>query len=92
METRVSTNGQVVLPGPVRRRLGLLPGDPLNVKVEGGRIVLTPRRSRSRKDSILLDPVTGLPVLDAGQGAPLLSSKQVQEILSSGKEQIHEST
>jgi AbrB family looped-hinge helix DNA binding protein len=82
METRVSTKGQVVLPGPIRRKLGLRPGDPLDVKAEGGRIVLTPRRSRSQKIRILLDPITGLPVLAAGPGAPLLSSKQVQEILS----------
>jgi AbrB family looped-hinge helix DNA binding protein len=83
METRVSTKGQVVLPGPVRRKLGLRPGDPLDVKAEDGRIVLTPRRTRSRKVSILLDLITGLPVLGAGPDAPPLSSKQVQEILSS---------
>lgn len=83
METRVSTKGQVVLPGPVRRKLGLRPGDALDVKAEGGRIVLTPRRPRSQRVSIVLDPITGLPVLAAGPEAPPLSSKQVQEILSS---------
>ena len=82
MEMRLSTKGQVVLPGPVRRKLGLRPGDPLDVKAEGGRIVLTPRRTRSQKVSILLDPITGLPVLAAGPDAPPLSSKQVREILS----------
>ncbi len=83
METRVSTKGQVVLPGPIRRKLGLRAGDPLDVKAEGGRIVLTPRRTRSQKVCILLDPITGLPVLGAGPKAPPLSSKQVQEILAS---------
>ena len=82
METKVSTKGQVVLPSPIRRKLGLRTGDPLDVRVEGGRIVLTPRRTRSRKVSILVDPITGLPVLSAGPGAPVLSSKQVNEILS----------
>jgi len=29
-----------------------------------------------------VDPITGLPVLSAGPGAPPLSSKEVDEILS----------
>jgi len=82
METKVSTKGQVVLPVQVRRKLGLRTGDPLDTKVEGGRIVLTPRRARSGKVSIVVDPVTGLPVLSAGPNAPALSSKQVREILA----------
>jgi len=82
METKVSTKGQVVLPIQVRRKLGLRTGDPLDTKVEGGRIVLTPRRTRSGKVSIVLDPTTGLPVLSAGPNAPVLSSKQVREILA----------
>jgi AbrB family looped-hinge helix DNA binding protein len=72
----------VVLPGPIRRKLCLQPGDALDVKAEGGRIVLTPRRTRSQKVTILLDPITCLPVLAAGPGAPPLTSKQVQEIFS----------
>lgn len=82
MQTKVSTKGQVVLPGPIRHKLGLRTGDPLDAKVEGGRIVLTPRETRSRKVSILVDPITGLPVLSVGPDAPLLSSKQVEEILA----------
>ncbi len=82
METKLSTKGQIVLPVQIRRRLGLRTGDPLDTRVEGGRIVLTPRRARSRKVRIVADPVTGLPVLSAGPEAPQLSSKQVQEILS----------
>jgi AbrB family looped-hinge helix DNA binding protein len=82
METKVSTKGQVVLPSPIRRKLGLRTGDPLDARIEGGRIVLTPRSTRSRKVSILVDTITGLPVLSAGPNAPVLSSKQVYEILS----------
>jgi AbrB family looped-hinge helix DNA binding protein len=82
METKVSTKGQVVLPIQIRRKLGLRTGDPLDTKVEGGRIVLTPRRTRSGKVKIVVDPITGLPVLSAGPNAPVLSSKQVREILS----------
>jgi AbrB family looped-hinge helix DNA binding protein len=82
METKVSTKGQVVLPVKVRRQLGLRAGDPLDVSAEGGRIVLTPQSRRARKAKILVDPVTGLPVLSAGDDAPTLSSKQVSDILA----------
>lgn len=40
--------------------------------MKNGRIVLTPGR----------DPVTGLPVLSAGPGAPLLTSEQVDDLRS----------
>lgn len=82
MQTKVSTKGQVVLPGPLRRRLDIRAGDPLDASVESGRIVLTPRKKTSHKAHIVTDPVTGLPVLSAGDDAPSLSSKDVAEILS----------
>jgi AbrB family looped-hinge helix DNA binding protein len=82
METKVSTKGQVVLPSRIRNKLGLRPGDLLDARVEGGRIVLTPRKIRAKKASIIIDPITGLAVLSAGPDAPTLTSKQVDEILS----------
>ena len=82
MQTKLSTKGQVVLPGPLRRKLGLRPGDPLDVKAENGRIVLTPRRARLGKPRIVIDSLTGLPALSAGPDAPLLTSRHVHEILS----------
>ena len=82
MQTRISTKGQVVLPGPIRRRLGLRAGDPLDAKVEGKRIVLTPQKKRSKKARIVIDPVTGFPALTLGKGAPVLTSKEVEEILA----------
>jgi AbrB family looped-hinge helix DNA binding protein len=82
MQTKLSTKGQIVLPGPIRRRLGLRTGDPLEANVEDGRIVLTPRRPRPRKVKILTDPLTGLPVLSVGSDAPRLTSVEVDEILS----------
>jgi AbrB family looped-hinge helix DNA binding protein len=82
MKTRLSTKGQVVLPGPIRRQLGLQPGDSLDAKVQAGRVILTPLRRRSRQVRIVIDRITGLPVLSAGPGAPLLTSRQVREILA----------
>jgi AbrB family looped-hinge helix DNA binding protein len=81
METKLSTKGQVVLPGPIRRKLGLEAGDLLDVKLEGERLVLVPRRKRSRKGRIITDTITGLPVLSTGRDASPLTSKQVREAL-----------
>jgi AbrB family looped-hinge helix DNA binding protein len=82
MQTKVSTKGQVVLPGPIRRRLDIRAGDPLDANIEGGKIVLTPRRKRPHPVKLVTDPVTGLPALSAGPNAPALSSKEVEEILA----------
>ena len=82
MQTRISSKGQVVLPGPIRRRLGLRPGDALDARVKDGNIVLVPQQERRAKSVIKRDALTGLPVLSAGSGAPQLTSEQVQEILS----------
>jgi AbrB family looped-hinge helix DNA binding protein len=82
MRTKVSTKGQVVLPSRIRKRLGLQPGDSLDAELEGERIILTPRRKPRGRARIVKDPVTGLPVLTAGKGAPILTSEQVREILA----------
>jgi AbrB family looped-hinge helix DNA binding protein len=82
MQTKVSTKGQVVLPGPLRRKLGIQPGDAMDVSVEAGRIVLMPHRKKTRKARVITDPITGLPVLSAGKDAPALSSREVAEILA----------
>lgn len=82
MQTRISTKGQVVLPIPIRRRLGLRAGDSLDANVEGERIVLTPQKKRARKARIVIDPVSGIPAVTLGPGAPVLTSKEVEEILS----------
>jgi AbrB family looped-hinge helix DNA binding protein len=59
MRTNVSTKGQVVVPGNIRRKLGLQPGDALEAIVEEQRIVLTPQRVRPRNARIIQDSVTG---------------------------------
>jgi len=82
MTTKVSTKGQVVLPGPLRRKLGIRAGDALDAKVEAGRIVLTPQRRRPHRARIIRDPISGLPVLTVGADAPILTSKRVREILA----------
>jgi len=82
METKLSTKGQVVLPGRIRRRLGLQAGDTLDVKLEGERIVLARRGPRRRKARIIKDPLTGLPVLTLGTGRTQLTSEEVAEMMA----------
>ena len=82
MQTKVSTKGQVVLPGPIRRKLGIRAGDPLDADIEDGRIVLTPRRKQTFEAKIIEDPITGQPVLYAGADAPVLTSEMVAEMLA----------
>ena len=81
MQTKVSTKGQIVIPGPVRRRLGIRAGDSLDVSVEQGRIVLTAPERKHFTARIIEDPVTGFPVLYAGPDAPVLTSEMVRELL-----------
>jgi AbrB family looped-hinge helix DNA binding protein len=82
MQTKVSTKGQIVLPGPLRRRLGIRAGDSLDVVIEKDRIVLTAPKKRARSTArIIKDPITGFPVIDVGPDAPVLTSKMVRELL-----------
>jgi AbrB family looped-hinge helix DNA binding protein len=81
MQTRVSTKGQIVLPAPLRHRLGIRAGDTLDVAVENDRIVLTAPKRKRFKARIIADPITGFPVLYAGPDAPVLTSEMVRELL-----------
>jgi AbrB family looped-hinge helix DNA binding protein len=81
MQTRVSSKGQIVLPAPLRRKLGIQAGDPLDIAIERDRIVLTAPKKKKYKARIIKDPLTGLPVIDVGPDAPILTSKMVRELL-----------
>ena len=82
MQTRVSTKGQIVLPAPIRRKLGIRAGDPLDIAVESDRIVLAPPAKKRYRARIIKDPETGLPVIDVGPDAPVLTSEMVRELLT----------
>jgi len=82
MQTRVSTKGQIVLPQPIRRRLGIRAGDPLQISVEQDRIVLTRARKPKYEARIVEDPVTGFAAIDLGPDAPILTSEMVRELLT----------
>ena len=82
MQTRVSTKGQVVLPGPIRRKLGIRAGDPLDIAIEKDRIVLTQASKPKYEARIVKNPVTGFIALDLGPDAPILTSEMVREMLA----------
>jgi AbrB family looped-hinge helix DNA binding protein len=82
MTTRISSKGQVVLPAPLRRKLGLRPGDSLVAVVEGDRIILRRAKPRVPEARIGIDSVTGLPVLKASGKAQKLTSEQVAGLLA----------
>ena len=82
MQTKVSTKGQIVIPGPLRRRLGIRAGDQLDIAVEQDRIVLT-RASKPKCEARMVeDPVTGFIAIDLGPDAPILTSEMVRELLT----------
>jgi AbrB family looped-hinge helix DNA binding protein len=82
MVTKVSTKGQIVLPSPIRRRLGLQAGDSFDVRIECGRIVLTPQTKMPAFEAkIIEDPITGFPVISLGPDAPILTSKEIEDAL-----------
>jgi AbrB family looped-hinge helix DNA binding protein len=49
LSAKVTDKGQLVIPKPIRDALRIGPGSELLVTVEGGRVVLEPRRLKSGK-------------------------------------------
>jgi AbrB family looped-hinge helix DNA binding protein len=81
MRTRVSTRGQIVLPAPLRNKLGIRAGDPLDISVEQDRIVLTQPNKPKYEARLVTDPITGFLAIDLGPDAPVLTSEMVRELL-----------
>mgnify|MGYP000126624230 CR=1 FL=1 len=48
-KTVVSRKGQVVIPKPIRDRLGLTPGTVLRVRIEGKKVILEPLEKPPRE-------------------------------------------
>lgn len=71
-----------MLPQAIRKKMNLRAGDQLEARIEGERIVLIPRKKRSCKGRIIKDPLTGYPVLTAGKNAPVLTQREMEDILT----------
>jgi antitoxin PrlF len=50
--SKLTSKSQTTIPQPVRKALGLAPGDELSYEIEGGRVVL----ARVEKDATIADP------------------------------------
>ena len=48
METKIDGKGRVVIPQPIRKRLGIKEGTVLSVEEKEGRILLKPERRKKR--------------------------------------------
>ena len=46
---RINDNGRIVIPAPIRRAMGLAPGDAISLTLEGGVLRLEPHRNRISK-------------------------------------------
>jgi AbrB family looped-hinge helix DNA binding protein len=82
MKTRVSSKGQVVLPASLRSTLGIQAGDLLEIEPGDGFLILRQEQKKRVKARIDRDKITGLPVLNAGQNAPILREKTVSDLLA----------
>jgi len=47
--------------------MDLRPGDQFETRIEGGRIVLVPKKKRAKIARLVKDPLTGLPMSSAGK-------------------------
>jgi AbrB family looped-hinge helix DNA binding protein len=55
VQTKLSRRGQIAIPYPIRKKLGLREGDLLDVTIESDRIILTPRKRRAGYARVIKD-------------------------------------
>lgn len=79
--TKVSSKGQVVLPRLVRNQLHLNSGCRLLCRIENGSVILTPEKPYGGVREYVTDPVTGLRVTKAHEGAEPVTSAMVKRLL-----------
>ena len=75
---KLSTKGRLVIPSKFRKALGLQPGDRVELKMEGERLIIErdePKRAKLIKGKF------GRPVLVAPKGAPVMTPELVKTLL-----------
>ena len=81
IKLKLSTKGQVVLPVAVRSKYQLKSGDSLELILKDDEFTLVPAKPKKRKGRIVTDPLTGLPCLTFGRGAPKITKEMVDRLL-----------
>ncbi len=74
----LSSKGQLVIPAGLRKALNLRPGDKVEMKLEGGKLVLQRELSRAAR---LKRGKFGRPVLVAAEEAPAMTTESVNALL-----------
>jgi AbrB family looped-hinge helix DNA binding protein len=86
MTTTLSSKGQIVLPVVLRRKLALQPGDELDIRLELGgaepHIVIRRRALERRKMKIVVDSISGLPIVKGPRGTPKLTTEMVAQMMA----------
>lgn len=78
-QTRLSAKGQVVIPKDVRDRLGLVPGQKLDVTVSGGGVVL---RAAPEKGTRSFEEITAEIRALVNYSGPSLSVEEMNEAIA----------
>jgi AbrB family looped-hinge helix DNA binding protein len=78
MSSTLSSKGQLVIPAALRKALNLRPGDKVEMKLEGERLVLQPA---PRHGARLRRGQFGRPVLVKAEGAPAMTTESVNALL-----------
>jgi len=81
VQIKLSSKGQVVLPVAARNKYHLKAGDIIQLLLKENEMTLVPKKSKKRKGKIVIDPVTGLPCLTFGRGAPKITKEMVDKLL-----------
>ena len=80
MKTVMSKKGQVVIPKPIRDKLGLTPGTVLRIRTEGKNIVLEPVREPSPGIFVKAGPEITEPLIEEAKKTGDKVSKLLQEL------------
>jgi len=81
MKLTLSSKGQVVLPVAVRTKYQLKAGDSLELLMKEKEFTLVPSATKKRKGRIVKNPITGLPCVTFGPGAPVITNEMVAKLL-----------
>jgi AbrB family looped-hinge helix DNA binding protein len=81
MKLKLSSKGQVVLPVAIRSKYQLRTGDLMEVVMKDDEFTVVPPKVKKRKGRIVKDPITGLPCVTFGPGAPEITKEMVDKLL-----------
>ena len=81
MTTTLSGKGQLMVPAPYRKRLGLREGTRFHCQLKNGSLVFTPNGRRVTGNRIIIDKATGLAITHGPPDAPKVTSEQIYALL-----------